>query len=428
VREWLSLRDGTLHVGAERFHLGRGRIAMVAAGKAAGRMAGAAERILAGELSGAIAVDTTATTTLEKTTRYLARHPVPDSRGERAARAVRDLAASLGSGDLLLVLLSGGASALLAAPVEGVPLRDKAAATTALIRSGASIGEINAVRKHLSTLKGGQLARIAAPARIVTLVLSDVVGDDLATIASGPTAPDPTSYRDACAVVQRYGLRRRIPASVRRHLDAGARGAREETPKPGDAVFRGVHHQIVGNNRLALEAAAAEARRRGLRPRILTSRLEGEAREVARVLVAMLREHVEQGPFASAPVCLLAGGETTVSVHGSGRGGRNQELVAAAAESLATFPGPALVASLATDGVDGNSDAAGGFADDRSLARAAQEGLSFRAALAANDSSTLLGALGDRIQTGPTGTNVMDVTVLLGGGRTATGSARQRKL
>ena len=225
------------------------------------------------------------------------------------------------------------------------------------------------MRKHLSRLKGGGLARAAVPARVVTLVLSDVVGDDLSTIASGPTVPDPTTFADALAVLRRRGVLARVPGAVRARLAGGApRGEIPETPKPGEAAFRRVATRIIGSNRLSVAAAAREARRQGLRPLVLTTRLEGEAREVARVLVAVLRECVESSRPAAPPVCLLAGGETTVTVRGDGQGGRNQELAVAAAQALDGFPVPAVVASLATDGIDGASDAAGGIADDTTTA------------------------------------------------------------
>lgn len=377
-------------------------------------MARAAEEALGPALTESLAVDVSDRIPLARTRRLLAGHPVPDEAGRRAADEVEALARGLGEDDLLLLLVSGGASALLPAPVEGLTLADKAQTTSALLRAGATIGELNAVRKHLSRLKGGGLVRAAAPARVACLALSDVVGDDPSTIASGLAAPDPTTYGTAIDVLKRKGVWDTVPAAVRRHLEAGTRGERPETPKPGDPLFRRVDFAVVGSNRLSVEAAAGEARRQGLRPLVLTTRLEGEAREVARVLTAVLRECVEEGRPAAPPVCLLAGGETTVTVTGSGRGGRNQELVLAAAEPLASFPVRAVVASLATDGIDGHSDAAGGVADDRSLARATALGLAPPSAfLAENDSRSFLGPLGDLIVTGPTGTNVIDLTVLL---------------
>jgi hydroxypyruvate reductase len=243
-----------------------------------------------------------------------------------------------------------------------------------------------------------------------------VVGDDLSTIASGPTVPDPTTFSDALEALRRRGVLGDVPASVRARLQAGARGELPETPKPGEAAFRRVATRIVGSNRLSVEAAAREARRQGLRPLVLTTRLEGEAREAARVLVAVLRECVETARPAAPPLCLLAGGETTVTVRGDGQGGRNQELAVAAAQALDAFPVPAVVASLATDGVDGASDAAGGIVDDTTVWRAAALGLAPAAAfLAANDTRNYLGPLGDLVVTGPTGTNVADLVTLLAG-------------
>jgi hydroxypyruvate reductase len=302
--------------------------------------------------------------------------------------------------------------------VPGLSLGDKAALSRQLLRAGATIDEINTVRKHLSRLKGGGLARAAGGARVAFRVVPDVAGDYLATSGPGPTVPDPTTYADALEVLRRRDLLDQVPAAVRAHLEAGARGDRPETPKPDDPVFRRVATRIIGSNRLSTAAAAREARRLGLRPIVLTTRLEGEAREAARVLVSVLRECVDSGRPASPPVCLLAGGETTVTVRGSGQGGRNQELVAAAAAPLAAFPAPAVVASLATDGIDGVGGAAGGVADDRSLQRAEGLGLApLSAFLEANDSRAFLAPLGDLIVTGPTGTNVVDVTVLLSGSR-----------
>ena len=346
----------------------------------------------------------------------LASHPVPDARGAYAAEAVLEIAGALGPDDLLLVLISGGASALLPAPVPGVTLEEKARLTGELMRAGATIEELNTVRKHLSRVKGGGLARAAAPARVACLVLSDVVGDDLSTIASGPTVPDPSTYADAVEVLRRRGLYDAAPAAIRRHLEAGLRGEAPETAKPGDALFERVFTRVIGNNELAIVAAEREARRQGLRARVLTTRLEGEAREAARVLVAVLRECVEAGRPAAPPVCLLAGGETTVTVRGPGRGGRNQEIAVAAVEPLGRFPAHAVVASLATDGVDGASDAAGGVVDQETGRDAAALGLAPPAAfLAASDTSSFLGPLGGLIVTGPTGTNVVDLTVLLAG-------------
>jgi glycerate 2-kinase len=413
----VRVRGRRLTAGGTTFQLGRGRLVLVAAGKAAATMARAAERALGRAIDDAIAVAPVGPPSyLRRTRLMLAGHPVPDVRGARAAEAVLALAAGLGPDDLLLVLLSGGASALLPAPVAGVGLDDKAALTGRLMRAGATIQELNTVRKHLSRIKGGGLARAAAPARVACLVLSDVVGDDLSTIASGPTVPDPTTYASAIEVLRRRGVWDEAPASVRRHLEAGLRGEAPETVKPGDPLFARVTTRIIGNNAIAVAAAEREAQRQGLRARVLTTRLEGEAREASRVLVAVLRECVESGRPLAPPLCLLAGGETTVTVRGPGRGGRNQEMAVAAVDPLSSFPAHAVVASIATDGVDGASDAAGGVVDQETAREAAGLGLAPPAAfLAASDSTSFLGPVGGLIVTGPTGTNVVDLTVLLAG-------------
>jgi hydroxypyruvate reductase len=378
-------------------------------------MAAEAEAVLGGNIADGVAVGVSAPPRLSRLRGLVAGHPVPDARGAAAAAEIERAVSGLGPDDLAVLLVSGGASALVPAPVAGVPLAEKAALTSALLRAGASIHELNAVRKHLSRLKGGGLARAAAPASVAALVLSDVVGDDLATIASGPVSPDPTTYADALAVVRARGVAQAAPAAVR-HLERGAAGGAPETPKPGDPVFARVHTEIVGSNRLSVDAAAREARRAGLRPVVLTTTLEGEAREVSPALVGILRECVETGRPAAPPVCLLAGGETTVTVRGEGRGGRNQEMAVAAVEPLSRLPVAAVMASLATDGVDGRSDAAGGVADRESAARARALGLAPPAAfLAASDSNGFLAPLGDLIVTGPTGTNVVDLTVLVAG-------------
>ena len=417
VRGSLRLRGRRLAAGSATYSLGRGRLVLVAAGKAAAAMARAAERVLGERIDEAIAVAPSgAPSVLRRTRLMVAGHPVPDARGAQAAEAVLALARGLGGDDLLLVLVSGGASALLPAPVDGVSLEEKARLTGDLMRSGATIEELNTVRKHLSRLKGGGLARAAAPARVACLVLSDVVGDDLSTIASGPTVPDPTTFADAALVLRGRGVYEGAPAAIRRHLEAGLRGEVPETAKPGETLFERVTTRVIGNNGVAVAAAEREARRQGLRARVLTTRLEGEAREAARVLVAVLRECVETGRPAAPPVCLLAGGETTVTVRGPGRGGRNQEIAVAAVDPLRCFPAHAVVASLATDGVDGASDAAGGVVDQETAREAAALGLAPPAAfLAASDSSSFLGPLGGLIVTGPTGTNVVDLTVLLAG-------------
>jgi hydroxypyruvate reductase len=299
------------------------------------------------------------------------------------------------------MLISGGGSALTPAPAPGITLEQKQVVTGLLLAAGATIDELNAVRKHLSLLKGGQLARAAQPASLLTLVLSDVIGDPLDVIASGPTAPDPTTFRDALEVLSRRGLLGRVPASVRSRLEAGKRGELDETPKPGDPLFTHVTNHIVGNNALVVDAASAHARALGYEPHILTRSLHGEAREVA-------REFVEKARRLRPPACLIAGGETTVSVGGRGRGGRCQEFALAAA--LAVRPNEDLVVLAAgTDGTDGPTDAAGGVIDAETLERGRAAGFDARRALDDNDSHTYLRAGDGVVVTGPTNTNLLDV-------------------
>ena len=351
---------------------------------------------------------------------FEAGHPVPDEKGRAAVAAVEELLAGQKEGDTVVALLSGGASALLADPAEPLALADLQATTDLLLRSGAAIGELNAVRKHLSRLKGGQLARLAAPAAVVALVLSDVVGDPLDVIASGPTAPDPTTFADAWGVVERRGLAGALPAGVRRRLLDGVAGRLPETPKPGDPVFDRVHNVVVGSNRLAALAAAKEARELGYATLLLTTHVEGEAREIARVAAALARSVLAHGDPLPPPACVVLGGETTVTVRGHGRGGRNQELALAAALALEGLDGVSVMA-LATDGSDGPTDSSGAVVDGGTAAEIRARGIDPVRALLENDAYPALAAAGAHLLTGPTGTNVNDLLVVLAG--TAAGRA-----
>jgi len=390
------------------------RVALVAAGKATAAMTRGALGALPGRVDRGVVI-VPAGTEVELPSCcvvYGGGHPVPHEDGVRGARAARSLAASLGEDDVLLCLLSGGGSALMTLPSETLRLADVGATTAALLRAGATIGELNAVRKHLDALKGGRLAAAAASARIVTLVLSDVIGDPLDVIASGPTVPDPTTFADALAVLEGRGILPAVPEAVRVHLESGARGELEETPKPGHPCFARATAAVVGDNALAAEAALAEARRRGYRTVLLTTRLTGEAREAGRVLGSLARAVRRGGRPVAAPACLLAAGETTVTVRGGGRGGRNQEVALGAALALAGMDG-VLVAAYGTDGVDGPTDAAGAMAVGDTVKRARVLGRDPAAALADNDAYPFFEALGDLIRTGPTGTNVMDLVLVL---------------
>jgi hydroxypyruvate reductase len=341
-------------------------------------------------------------------------HPVPDQQGADAAREMNELLRSLNARDLLFVLISGGASALLPAPAPPVSLSDKQKTTDLLLRCGADIFDLNAVRKHLSELKGGRMAALAYPATVIALILSDVIGDPIDVIGSGPTAPDSSTFGDALRVVSKFGLTRKVPRSVMAVLEDGASGRRLETPKPGDPLFANVHNFVIGSNRIALDAAAREAKHLGYSPLILSSTIQGETREVARVHCEILREVLKSESPLAPPACLLSGGETTVTVKGNGNGGRNQEFALASAAYLADVESIAVL-SGGTDGTDGPTDAAGAIADGSTSSRAAGKGLSIAASLEANDSYPLFDALGDLVKTGATGTNVMDLHILLAG-------------
>ena len=342
---------------------------------------------------------------------FEAGHPAPDARSLTAARHAVAMVRELGPEDLLITLISGGGSALLTLPASGLTLQDLQATTQRLLACGATIHEINAVRKHLSQVKGGQLARLASPARVLSLILSDVVGNPLDVIASGPTAPDPTTWADAWRVIETYNLASQLPRAVRDHLLAGLAGRLPDTPKPGDPIFQRVQHVIVGDNARAALAAQQAAQAQGFHTLILSTFVQGEAREVAQVLAALGREIATHQRPLPVPACLLLGGETTVTLRGQGRGGRNQELALAAALALDHVPHgeDILIFSLATDGNDGPTDAAGGLVDGSTVARGRALGLDARDFLLRNDSYPFLRAVGDQLRTGPTRTNVNDL-------------------
>ncbi|MEI6387142.1 MAG: glycerate kinase [Spirochaetota bacterium] len=398
-----------------------GRIFAIGMGKASARMALGLEGVLGSGLAGGIVAAKHGHGEILSRLKLLeAGHPVPDAGSLRAAGMMLDLGRSLGTTldarDLVIVLVSGGGSAILCAPAPGLDLADKIQATDLLLKSGATIGEVNCVRKHLSAVKGGQLARALFPARVLTLVLSDVIGDDLDAIASGPTVPDPSTFTEALAIVRRYGLEERLPKAVRMRLHEGGAGKIAETPKPGERVFAGNKTVLVGNNRIALSAAEAEAKRRGYECLVLTSRLEGEARELARLFLGVGKDISKSGFPLRRPACVIAGGETTVTVRGKGRGGRNQEMALAFLDALGRSPkdGDGLTfLSAGTDGNDGPTDAAGAFVDRSTLDRARFMGLDPALALADNDSYRFFEGTGGLLKTGPTNTNVCDVQVLI---------------
>jgi glycerate 2-kinase len=417
VRKHLSVQSHSIKAGTVRLPLRNlDRIFLIAAGKAAVQMAAMVEEIIGPRLTHGIAVTKQghATAPLDRVEVIEARHPIPDQSGVRASAAIRALLRELNARDLVLVAISGGASALLSAPAEPITLHAKQKTTDLLLRAGATIHELNAVRRHISTLKGGQLALLAYPATVASLILSDVIGDRPDVIGSGPTAPDPSTFADATGVLRKFGLLSRVPPAVRERLEQGARGEIEETPKPGNPVFKHVHNVIIGSNRLALDAAAQEAKVRGFHTLILSSAIDGETREVARTHAQILREVALAGHPVRSPACILSGGETTVTIKGKGKGGRNQEFALAAAFEIDGCPNLAVL-SAGTDGTDGPTDAAGAIATGDTIRRARQRGLDPQKHLEDNDSYPFFDALGSLIKTGPTGTNVMDIHVLLSG-------------
>ncbi len=414
IRRSLRLEGDILHVGDSRVDLrGIRRIYVVGFGKASAGMARAVEGILGERISGGLVITADGyRVPTDKVEVREAGHPVPDERGLSAAEEILSIVEGAREDDLVIVLISGGGSALLTAPAEGISLEDLARTNELLLRSGAVIQEINAVRKHLSRAKGGQLARLAQPARVISLILSDVVGDPLDSIASGPTVPDPTTYTDAIAVLRRYGIWDEVPSSVRRHLERGASGEVPETPKPGDPCFARVINVIVGSGRHAAEAALEKGEDLGFEGAILTTTLEGEAREVGKVLAAVARELRRYGRPVSPPAILVLAGETTVTVRGKGKGGRNQELALSAALGIEGLR-EVVIASVGTDGRDGPTDAAGGIVDGGTAARIRAAGLDPLELLSDNDSYRALSASGDLLVTGPTGTNVADLVLVL---------------
>lgn len=399
----------------------RGRLVVVGAGKASGAMAAAVEDTLGDRVDGGLVVVKDGHGEPTRRIRIVeAGHPVPDERGAAAAREIHALALAAGADDLVLFLVSGGGSALTPAPTPPITLAEKQTLTRLLLSAGASINQLNAVRKHCSLLKGGQLARAAAPARVHGLLLSDVVGDPLDVIASGPTAPDESTFADAMGILARFDVRDRVPPSIVARLQQGMRGEIPETPKPGDPLFDRVTNVVVGNNSLVVDAACARARREGFTPYLLGAALEGEAREVARRLVGVARDiRAGRGPVAP-PACVVAGGETTVTVGGRGTGGRCQELALAAALELEGTR-DLVVLAAGTDGTDGPTPAAGAIADGETCARAGALGFHARARLDDNDSHPLFAALDDLVVTGPTRTNLLDLYLVLLGGPDPTG-------
>ena len=408
--------DDTLYVGEHQFAFkDYDRILVAGAGKAGAPMARALEDLLGDRIAdGVIVVKEGHGLPLSHVRIHEASHPVPDQRGIKGAEEILSLVKDAGERDLVLCLISGGGSALLVAPAEGVSLEDKQEVTRLLLSCGADIHEINTIRKHLSRAKGGGLARFAFPATVVSLILSDVIGDDLNVIASGPAVPDTSTFDDTRQVLEKYNIQDEVPASVRKRIEQGLQGNIEDTPKAGDAVFQRCYSELVGTNIQALKAAGTKAEELGYQTLILSSTVEGEAREVARVLTAIAREVQGSANPLSTPACILCGGETTVTIQGEGKGGRNQELALAAALVIDGMQNVVVLAG-GTDGNDGPTDAAGAMADGRTLARSRAQGLDPLDYLRRNDSYNFFQPLDDLVITGPTRTNVMDVYMVLVG-------------
>jgi hydroxypyruvate reductase len=414
VRRALRLSGNALQVRDRHYDLRQyQRILVIGAGKASAPMAAATEEVLADRVAGGwINVKDGYVVPTQRVNIHEAGHPLPDDRGVAGSRHIASLALEATEKDLVVCLISGGGSALMTLPVDGITLADMEQLTLALLRSGATINEMNAVRKHIEQLKGGQLARLAFPATVISLILSDVIGSPLDVIASGPTSPDPTTYADAHSVLRKYHILSDVPGPVAQHLERGEAGLVAETPKRGDPVLDRVQNCIIASNEQAAGAALERARELGFHPLLLSTFVEGEARDVARVFAGIAREIDRSGQPVSRPACVIAGGETTVTVRGNGLGGRNQELALAAVLPLAGLQNVAIL-SLGTDGSDGPTDAAGAMATGATSTRAAEQGLDIGGYMSDNDAYHFFAALGDLVKTGPTNTNVNDLVFIL---------------
>ena len=389
------------------------KIFLIGTGKASASMAQAIEKIFGDRITkGVIAAKYGHVLPLQRTEIIEAGHPIPDQKGFGGAKKIQSLLKESGPGDLVIFLLSGGGSALLPLPAEGITLEEKQQVTQFLLDCGADIKEINTIRKHISQIKGGWLTRWAFPSTVIGLILSDVVGDPLDVIGSGPTVADISTFEEAWDILTKYDLIERIPPSIRNHLLRGKEGKVEETPKPGEKTFEKVHNYLIGSNLLALRAAEKEASSLGLNTLILSSSIVGDTREAARFHAAIAKEVISTGNPIPRPACIISGGETTVTVKGHGLGGRNQEFALAGALEISGLEKVVLL-SGGTDGTDGPTDASGALADHTTVSRARAAGLDPKAHLENNDAYPFFQRLGDLLITGPTHTNVMDVRILL---------------
>jgi glycerate-2-kinase len=414
----VKVRRNELEIGAFSFKLSEfRRVLVIGGGKATAGMALEIEQILDGWITGG-SVNIPAYTKPWPKGKQIkfnpASHPVPSEDGVGGVKNMLRLVGQPSADDLVICLISGGGSALMPLPSTGIPLSDKQKTTSLLLKSGAKIDEINAVRKHLSDFKGGRLAEKLHPATVLSLIISDVVGDKLESIASGPTVPDDTTYADAYTILQEHGLWRTVPSSIRKRTQKGKEGKLPETPKRSSRIFKQVHNVLVGTSKESCQAAAEVLEKRGYHSLILSTRLQGEAREVGKVLAGICIGIRENRLPVAPPAAVVAGGETTVTVRGKGRGGRNQELVLSAALSIRGNPS-ILVSSIGTDGVDGPTDAAGAVADGNTVERGLRKGLDADTSLRENNSHEFFKKLKDLIVTGPTGTNVNDILIAIVG-------------
>jgi len=415
VKEKVSIRDSTLIVEEREYNLNNyENIYVVGGGKACAPMAKAMEGLLGDKIdNGIIVVKYDHGLSLKKIETVEASHPIPDENGERGASDILRLLSGTGEKDLIICLISGGGSALLVQPHKGITLQDIQTASAELLACGATIDEINTVRKHLSSIKGGQLAKAAYPSTLITLMLSDVVGDPMDIIASGPTVPDESTFEDAYAIIQKYTLEEKIPNIVCGFLRSGKMGEIEETPKNGNKIFDNTQNVIVGSNKIALDAAEKRAKDLGYNTIVLSSLVEGESRDVAKFFAAIAKEVSRTGTPVSKPACIIAGGETTVTIRGKGKGGRNQEFALSAAMEIEGFEG-VVILSAGTDGTDGPTDATGAIVDSNTCKDARKKfRLNPDEFLNKNDSYNFFKKTGEHIITGPTMTNVMDIMISL---------------
>jgi hydroxypyruvate reductase len=416
VQRHLKLEGEVLTVNGTTFSLrDYDDIYAIGGGKAGASMALALEAILGDRITrGIINVKYGHLSNVKRIKLNEVGHPIPDQNGVSGAEEIVGLLEQVAQSDLVICLISGGGSALLPSPAEGISLQDKQEMTNLLLECGASINEINAIRKHISKLKGGGLARLGHPSTLIALMLSDVVGDPLDVIASGPTVPDQSTFGECMAILEKYNLSEKVPASIKGRIERGIRGEIEETPKTGNPIFENTHNVIIGSNIIAVKAAEQKATELGYKPLILSTFVEGETRQVAKVHAAIAKEILKTNHPIELPACIISGGETTVTIRGNGLGGRNQEFVLSSALDIQGLK-HVVVLSGGTDGTDGPTDAAGAIADGDTINRAHELGLDASAYLEDNDSYHFFEKLEDLIKTGPTNTNVMDLRLILVG-------------